>query len=107
MGRSMRAKGVIYAGALCLGINLQAAANSPVADAAMRGDKSSVANLLKTKADVNAPQSDGATALQWAAYRNDLVLADLLISAGAGVRSANRDGATALQLASTNGSSAM
>ena len=28
--------------------------------------------LIQQKADVNAPQADGATALQWAAYRNDL-----------------------------------
>ena len=28
--------------------------------------------LIEQKADVNAPQADGATAIQWAAYRNDL-----------------------------------
>ena len=44
------------------------------------------------KADVNAPQVDGATALHWAVYRDDLELADLLIRAGANVNAANREG---------------
>jgi ankyrin repeat protein len=73
----------------------------------MRGDRTVVANLLKEKADVNAAQVDGATAIQWAAYKNDLAMADALIAAGANVKSANRDGATALQLAGTNGSAPM
>ena len=58
-----------------------AAAPSPVADAAMRGDKTAVKTLLDQKADVNSPQADGATALQWAVYKNDLDLADQLLFA--------------------------
>jgi len=80
---------------------------SPVADAAMRGDQTAAVSLLKQKADVNAPQPDGATAIQWAAYRNDVALADLLIKAGADVKAANHDGATPLSLAAENGSAAM
>ncbi len=83
------------------------AANSPVADAAMKGDKAAVQTLIKQKADVNLPQADGATAIQWAAYRNDSEMADLLIAAGADVKKPNRDGATALRLACINGSTAM
>ena len=83
------------------------AANSPVADAAMKGDKAAVQALIQQKADVNVPQADGATALQWAAYRNDLDIADLLIAAKADVKAPNHDGATALRLASINGSAAM
>ena len=56
-------------------------ANSPVADAAMRGDTAEIRKLITAKADVNAPQADGATAIQWAAYRDDATLADLLIAA--------------------------
>ncbi len=82
-------------------------ANSPVADAAMRGDAAAVRTLLTQKADVNLPQADGATAIQWAAYRNDLALADLLIAAKADVKAANRDGATPLRLAATYGSADM
>ncbi len=83
------------------------AANSPVADAAMKGDKAAVQALIKQKADVNLPQADGATAIQWAAYRNDVDIADLLIAAGADVKKPNRDGATPLQLASINGNAPM
>ncbi|MGH9645198.1 MAG: ankyrin repeat domain-containing protein, partial [Bryobacteraceae bacterium] len=83
------------------------AADSPVADAAMKGDKAAVQTLIKQKADVNLPQADGATAIQWAAYRNDVDIADLLIAAGADVKKPNRDGATALRLASINGSAPM
>jgi ankyrin repeat protein len=83
------------------------AARSPVADAAMKGDIAAVSALIQQQADVNAPQSDDATAIQWAAYRNDLPLADALIRAGANVKTANREGATALYLASLAGSAGM
>jgi ankyrin repeat protein len=82
-------------------------ANSPVADAAMRGDTAAIRSLLAQKADVNLTQSDGATAIQWAAYRNDTAMADLLIAAKADVKIPNRDGATPLRLASINGSAEM
>jgi ankyrin repeat protein len=82
-------------------------ANSPVADAAMKGDKAGLRVLLEQKADVNATQTDGATAIQWAAYRDDMEMADLLISAGANVKLPNREGATALYLASIHGNPAM
>jgi ankyrin repeat protein len=80
---------------------------SPVADAAMKGDVATVKTLLARKADVNAPQPDGATAIQWAAYTNDLSLADVLIKAGANVKLANHDGATPLSLAAINGNAPM
>jgi len=80
---------------------------SPLADAAMNGDRSAVRALLEKKAAVNAPQADGATALQWAAYHDDLELAGLLIAAGADPKIPNREGATALALASERGSGSM
>lgn len=83
------------------------AARSPVADAAMNGDAEGVRSLIQQKADVNAPQADGATALQWAAYRNDLGMADLLIAAGADVHAHSREGASAMYLACINGNAAM
>ncbi|HLK49272.1 MAG TPA: ankyrin repeat domain-containing protein [Bryobacteraceae bacterium] len=105
----MRIGSLIVLAALCVAPYpiAFAATASPVADAAMRGDKTAVQSLLAGKADVNAPQTDGATAIQWAAYRNDLELADLLIAAGANVKLANHDGATPLWLAAENGSAAM
>ena len=83
------------------------AARSDVADAVMKGDKAAVRALLEQKADVNAPQADGATALHWAVYRADMDTANLLLRAGANVKAANREGATPLSLASTNGDAAM
>ncbi len=73
----------------------------------MKGDIAAVRVLIQQKADVNAPQADGATAVQWAAYRDDLRLADLLIGAGANVQAANREGATPLYLAAIQGSAGM
>jgi ankyrin repeat protein len=80
------------------------AATSSLADAAMKQDEAAVRTLLKRKSDVNAPQADGATAIHWAVYHDDLEMADLLIAAGASVKVANRHGATPLALACINGS---
>jgi ankyrin repeat protein len=93
--------------ALCLAAFGAAPPASPVADAAMKGDQATVKTLLAQTADVNATQPDGATAIQWAAYTNNLALADLLIKGGANVKLANHDGATALSLAAINGSAPM
>jgi uncharacterized protein len=93
---------------LCAGLAQSASTiDSRVADAAMNGDRSAVRLLVEKKADVNAPQADGATALQWAAYRDDLELAGVLIAAGANPKIPNREGATAMQLACQRGSAAM
>src|SRR6187431_66065 len=87
--------------ALSVGIS---AAESPVADAAARGDREAVKSLLKQAADVNAAQGDGMTALHWAAMNGDLELAQMLIFAGANVRATTRLGTyTPLYLASQQG----
>ena len=87
----------------CLTVSSRAAGKSDVADAAMRGDAAAVRALIAQKADVNAPQGDGATALHWAAYRSNQELTDILIRAGANPKAANRQGSTPLWLASVNG----
>ena len=74
-----------------LGTSGRAAGKSDVADAVMRGDKAALRTLLQQKSDVNTPQIDGATALHWAVYRDDLDTASLLITAGAKVDAANRE----------------
>jgi uncharacterized protein len=91
--------------ALVLGVSLAASAASlsPVSDAAQTGDIGTVRALIQQRADVNAPQADGATALQWAAYRSDVPMAEVLIAAGANVKLANSDGVTPLWLAAQNG----
>ena len=95
--------------AISLGVSYAMGATLPseVADAAMRGDKATVRSLVQKKADVNAPQVDGSSALHWAAQMDDLEFADLLIRAGAKVSTSNAAGATPLLMASLNGSSAM
>lgn len=92
---------------LSLSVSYAAVPASPVADAAMKGELGTVKTLLAQKTDVNAPQADGATAIQWAAYTNNLALADILIKGGANVKLANHDGATALSLAAINGNAPM
>ena len=90
---------------LCLGA--LGAGKSPVADAVMNGEYGTAASLLRQKADVNAPQADGATAMQWAVYRNSPAMVDQLIAAGANVKAANQDGVTPLRLAAINGNAAI
>ena len=85
-----------------------AASNSPLADAAMEGDADRVRQLIGRGADLAAAQGDGMTALHWAAFRDDLEVADLLLAADAEVMAATRvGGLTPLWLAAENGSAAM
>ena len=66
----------IVAITLLMAWGLCAAGRSEVADAAMQGDKSALRTLLQQKADVNAPQVDGTTALHWAVRANDLEMTE-------------------------------
>jgi ankyrin repeat protein len=92
---------LFMAGWLC------AAGRSEVADAAMHGDNSALRTLLQQKADVNAPQADGTTALQWAVRADDLEMTETLLRAGAHPSAANQSGATPMLLAAMNGNAAI
>jgi ankyrin repeat protein len=83
------------------------ATSSAVADAAAKGDRAAVRTLIQQKADVNAPQIDGATALHWAVYREDGELVDMLIRAGADVKTETREHVTPLMMASLYGNPAI
>jgi hypothetical protein len=102
-----RLVGSVGALLLCLTVMGRGAGKSDVADAAMRGDRTALRALVQQKADVSAPQIDGATALHWAVYRGDAEMADLLIRAGANVKALNREGVTPLAMASLYGNAPM
>lgn len=96
------------AGAILAASTLQGAADLRLPIAAMQGDANTVALLLKQKADVNAAQGDGMTALHWAAYRGDLGMAKTLLAAGASVKATTRDESlTPLAVACVGGNAAM
>jgi uncharacterized protein len=88
-------------------VSAYAASDAPLADAAEKMDRSRVRALLAQGVDVNAPQIDGMTALHWAAYQDDVEIAELLMRAGANVKAVSRYGVTPLSLACTNGSDVM
>src|SRR5215475_12049153 len=90
-----------------LSVQAFAVASSELADAAMNRNRDAVRSLLQKKADVNAPQVDGTTALHWAVRADDLENADLLIRAGANVSVQNREGVTPMRLAATNANGPM
>jgi len=78
---------------------------NPLIDAVKQGRPDAVRAALKQRADVNAPEPDGMTALHWAARADDAEVVDLLIRAGAKVNAVNRYGVTPLSLAAVNGGS--
>jgi len=87
---------------------LAAASSSPVADAAMKGDREALRALLKQGADVSGAQGDGMSALHYAAERGDVEMAEMLVYAGANVGATTRIGQyTPLHLASQSGSAAV
>ena len=94
-------------GSFVLLTTMSVGAASDVADAVQNGDTTALRRLVTTKADVNAAQPDGATALHWAVYRDDLSTVDLLLKAGANAKAANSFGATPLSMAAETGSHAV
>lgn len=88
--------------ALCLTAHANAE-DTPLVDAAKRGDTVTVQALLATTANINAQHGDGSTALHWAAYLNDVEMAAQLIRAGAAADAPNHYGVTPLGLAAKNG----
>ena len=59
------------------------------AEATRRGDIASLRAILEGGSDPNAAESDGATALHWAVYRDDVEAARLLIESGAAYKGEN------------------
>lgn len=97
----------LFGGPLLVGVS-SVSVESPVADAAQRGQWTDVRALLEKGADVNAAQGDGMTALHWASRHGEAATAQMLLHAGANVRATTRlGGYTPLLLASQMGHGAV
>src|SRR5262245_41610908 len=83
------------------------AGSSPLIDAVKKQDVQAVRALLKEKANINATEPDGFTALHWAAQRNDLEVVHRLLGAGANAKASTRYSITPLYLAAMNGNAAV
>lgn len=96
----------------CLGVSLSAvvasmavvsAANDlRLIDAIKSRNAAAVQSLITQKVDVNARQSDGATALHWAVHLSDTNTVDLLLRSGARADVADDTGVTPVYLACLN-----
>jgi len=91
--------GMLFAPIVAVVLTASTVADSPVADAAMRGDLETVRTLIAGGADVNASQGDGMTALHWAAENGDLEMVKTLLFAGAFPDAATRTAETLNEMA--------
>jgi ankyrin repeat protein len=82
-------------------------ADTRLVEAVKSRDHSAIRTLIEQRANVNAPEADGAAPLHWAAHWDDVETATLLVRAGGHVDSTNDLGVTPLMLACTNGSAAL
>jgi ankyrin repeat protein len=88
---------------------LQAAGGTPVRliEAVKAGNRTAVRTMIAQRANVNAAEPDGMTALHYAVLSNDETTTQLLVRAGANVKAASRYGITPLKLAAENGNPAI
>ncbi len=87
----------------CVFCQGSALAASDVADAVMRRDGPRLQQLIAARADVNAAQADGSTALHWAAYHRDIGAAKAVLARGANPAALTSTGMTPLALACETG----
>jgi ankyrin repeat protein len=92
--------------ALCSGAAAAGRADSLI-EAVKASHVDTVRTLVEQRADVNATEADGATALHWAVYHDDAALSELLLRAGANARATNDHGVSPLSLACTSGNVAI
>jgi uncharacterized protein len=103
----MKARNLVLTGLLLLTPTIAFAGATDAADAAQKKDLSARRALVRSKADVNAAQPDGTTALHWAVIWNNDEAVTLLLRAGANAKARNRYGATPLSEAVSAGSATM
>ena len=99
--------GVRVIGAAALGViasiaALSAATDTRVIDAVKARSVDRLRALIKERADINARQGDGASALHWAVHLDEAEVVGLLLSAGAKADAADDTGITPLYLACLN-----
>jgi ankyrin repeat protein len=82
-------------------------AASPLIEAIKAGDTAAAIALIERRADVNTAETDGTTALHWAAHNGDLALVARLIRAGAKASAKNDYGATPMSEAALTGNAAI
>ena len=80
------------------------AAENTLLDAAERGDRAAVTQLLAKGTNPNTPGPDGTTAIMYAASNGDVELVRALIKGGANVKLTNQFGTSALTEAAIIGS---
>lgn len=88
-------------------VTAQGAEQSPIAAAAKANNLTTVRALIAKGADVNAAQTDGSTALLWAAYNGNAEMTKALLTSKAKVDAANKYGVTPLLQAARMGESAV
>jgi ankyrin repeat protein len=72
-------------------------------ESAKAADVAAVSEMIAAGENVNAPSSDGTTALHWAAYNDDLMLVEQLLEAGANPDVRNDYGSSPMLEAALNG----
>src|SRR4029079_17912801 len=82
-GRDLMKTFAAAIGVMTVSLVATAASDLRVIDAVRSRDTARVRALIKERADINARQGDGATALHWAVHLDDPDLVSLLISARA------------------------
>lgn len=81
---------------------LSAATDTRIIDAVKARSVDRVRTLIKERADIDARQGDGASALHWAVHLDEAEVVGLLLSAGAKADAADDTGITPLYLACLN-----
>ena len=76
-------------------------------EAVRSGDVAQVRALIRGHVDVNAPEADGSTALDWAVQGDNAKLTQMLLQAGANAETQTPDGVSPLSLAAQNRNSAI
>jgi ankyrin repeat protein len=81
-------------------------ASANIATAARDADVAEIKKLIASGSDVNAQESDGTSALLWAAYQSSPEIVSMLLAAGANANTANNFGVTPLLQAARYGDAA-